>query len=65
MHTPEGVVPVTVRVSTLKGPDAGLYYVVALGDYYLDAGEPLGEWHGRGAEQLGFVGEVEDEASSP
>jgi conjugative relaxase-like TrwC/TraI family protein len=56
------VVPVTVRVSTLKGPDAGLYYVEALGGYYLDVGEPRGEWHGRGAEALGLVGEVEDEA---
>jgi hypothetical protein len=34
----------TVRVTTLKGPDAGLYYVEALPSYYLDAGEPT--WEG-------------------
>ena len=42
MHTRQRVVPVTVRASTLKGPDAGLYYVEALPSYYLDAGEPPG-----------------------
>ena len=51
----------TVRVTTLKGPDAGLYYVEALGGYYLDAGEPLGVWQGRGAERLGLEGEIDDE----
>ncbi|MDQ4130131.1 MAG: relaxase domain-containing protein, partial [Actinomycetota bacterium] len=44
-----------------KGPDAGLYYVEALGGYYLDAGEPLGVWQGSGAERLGLEGEVDDE----
>ena len=51
---------VTVRVTTLKGPGAGLYYVEALGGYYLDGGEPAGLWRGRGAERLGLVGEVDD-----
>jgi conjugative relaxase-like TrwC/TraI family protein len=61
VHTRGRVVPVTVRVTTLKGPDAGLYYVEVLGGYYLDAGEPLGVWHGRGAERLGLDGEVDDD----
>ena len=39
----------TVRVTTLKGLDAGLYYVEQLPNYYLDANEPRGRWLGRGA----------------
>lgn len=52
------MVAVTARVTTLKGADAGAYYVEALPSYYLDAGEPKGVWHGRGAERLGMEGEV-------
>ena len=61
MHTRERVAPMTVRVTTLKGPDAGLYYVEGLPGYYLDAGEPAGVWRGDGAFFLGLVGEVRDE----
>ncbi|MDQ3643726.1 MAG: relaxase domain-containing protein, partial [Actinomycetota bacterium] len=61
VHT-RRVVRMTTRVTTLKGPDAGLYYVEALPSYYLDAGEPLGVWQGKGAERLGLTGEVQDEA---
>ena len=43
---------VTVRVTTLKGPLAGAYYVEQLPTYYLDAGEPRGVWLGQGAELL-------------
>lgn len=52
----------TARVTTLKGPGAGLYYVEALPSYYLDAGEPTGRWLGEGARRLGLEGEVDDEA---
>ncbi|HUP69995.1 MAG TPA: MobF family relaxase [Acidimicrobiales bacterium] len=52
----------TVRVQTLKGADAGAYYVEHLPSYYLDAGEPPGRWHGKGAELLDLAGEVDDEA---
>ena len=62
MHTRERVVPVTVRVSTLKGVEAGLYYVEALPSYYLEAGEPAGHWLGDGARFLGLQGEVDDDA---
>ncbi len=62
MHTRERVVPMTVRVTTLKGADAGLYYVEALPSYYLDAGEPAGHWRGDGALFLGLEGEVDDDA---
>ncbi len=51
----------TARVTTLKGVDAGAYYVEALPSYYLDADEPPGRWHGRGADLLGLRGEVRDE----
>ena len=53
---------VTVRVTTLKGLDAGSYYVERLPNYYLDSGEPRGVWFGDGAQQLGVSGEVEDAA---
>jgi hypothetical protein len=35
---------VTARVTTLKGPDAGAYYVDGPGRYYLDGDEPPGRW---------------------
>ncbi|MFN3217907.1 MAG: MobF family relaxase [Acidimicrobiales bacterium] len=47
-------------MTTLKGPDAGAYYVEALPSYYLDSEEPKGRWHGGGAAQLGLEGEVVD-----
>ncbi|MFT7475364.1 MAG: conjugative relaxase-like TrwC/TraI family protein [Verrucomicrobiales bacterium] len=54
------VASVTARVTTLKGPGAGEYYVKALPSYYLNTGEPKGIWHGRGAAELGLDGEVVD-----
>ncbi|MGA9597195.1 MAG: relaxase domain-containing protein, partial [Acidimicrobiia bacterium] len=52
----------TVRVTTLKGTEAGRYYTERLPSYYLDAGEPPGRWFGRGAAHLGLEGQVDDEA---
>jgi len=49
-------------VTTLKGADAGAYYVEQLPNYYLDSGEPRGIWLGDGARQLGVTGEVGDDA---
>ncbi len=51
----------TVRVTTLKGTDAGAYYVHALPNYYLDANEPRGQWHGKAATALGLAGVVGDD----
>jgi hypothetical protein len=51
----------TVRVMTLKGADAGAYYVEALPNYYLDSGEQRGRWLGDGAAMLGFARDVDDE----
>jgi len=54
------VADVTARVTTLKGADAGAYYVEALPNYYVDSGEPKGIWQGKGAELLGLEGELVD-----
>jgi conjugative relaxase-like TrwC/TraI family protein len=62
VHSLRGTCPVTARVTTLKGPDAGAYYVERVGDYYLDPSEPAGLWLGAGAEKLSLVGVVNDEA---
>lgn len=51
----------TARVITLKGPDAGAYYVDGPGGYYLDGDEPPGQWLGLGVEALGLSGEVDDD----
>ncbi len=46
---------VTVRVTTLRGADAGAYYVEHLPNYYLAADEPTGVWLGHGANTLGLT----------
>lgn len=52
----------TVRVTTLKGFGAGLYYTERLPSYYLDGGEPPGRWWGAAAGDLGLTGDVGPEA---
>lgn len=52
----------TARVITLKGPDAGRYYVEEVGRYYLDGEEVPGRWRGAGAAALGLDGEFEEDA---
>jgi len=52
---------VTVRVTTLKGVEAGRYYTERLPSYYLNGGEPPGVWWGRGAGRLALSGELEPE----
>ena len=52
----------TVRVTTLKGADAGAYYVEQLPNYYLQSGEPRGIWLGDGVQLLGLSGDVDDDA---
>lgn len=49
---------VTVRVTTLKGVDAGRYYTERLPSYYLKGGEAPGVWWGRGADRLALNGEL-------
>ena len=50
----DGGLRMTVRVTTLRGVDAGLYYVEHLPNYYLEPGEPPGVWFGNGAATLGL-----------
>jgi conjugative relaxase-like TrwC/TraI family protein len=52
----------TVRVTTLKGVEAGRYYTERLPGYYLDGGEPPGRWWGNAAEGLGLSSQVDPEA---
>jgi TrwC relaxase len=52
----------TVRVTTLKGAEAGVYYVEQLPNYYLQSGEPRGVWCGAGAGLLDLTGDVVDDA---
>jgi conjugative relaxase-like TrwC/TraI family protein len=52
---------VTARTTTLRGADAGRYYVEDQLGYYLDRGEPPGVWRGRGAARLGLAGEVDED----
>ena len=61
VHGPVREVVVTARVTTLKGPDAGAYYVDGPGGYYLDGDEPPGQWLGLGAGALGLEGQVDDD----
>ena len=51
----------TVRVTTLKGSNAGAYYVDQLPNYYLLSGEPHGIWLGDAAKVLTLTGEVADD----
>ena len=51
----------TVRVTTLKGVDAGRYYTERLPSYYLDGDGPPGRWWGRGADRLALQGEVDSD----
>jgi conjugative relaxase-like TrwC/TraI family protein len=53
---------VTVRVTTLKGSEAGRYYTERLPSYYLDGGEPPGRWWGKAGGDLGLAGDVGPEA---
>lgn len=52
----------TARTTTLKGADAGVYYVEKELGYYLDRGEPPGRWQGHGATSL-QLGDTVDEES--
>ena len=52
---------ITVRVTTLKGLEAGRYYTERLPGYYLAGGEPPGRWWGTAAQNLGFSGEIDAE----
>ncbi|HVT78848.1 MAG TPA: MobF family relaxase [Acidimicrobiales bacterium] len=52
---------VTARTTTLRGAEAGRYYVEGALDYYVDRGEPPGVWRGAGAARLGLSGDINEE----
>jgi conjugative relaxase-like TrwC/TraI family protein len=51
-----------MRVTTLKGTEAGRYYTERLPGYYLDGGEPPGRWRGSAAKDLRLSGQVNPDA---
>jgi conjugative relaxase-like TrwC/TraI family protein len=61
VHAPVREPDVTARTTTLRGADAGRYYVEDQLGYYLDRGEPPGLWRGQGAARLGLDGNVDEE----
>ena len=50
-----------LSMSAMSGGQASYYLGLAREDYYLEGGEPPGQWYGEGAEALGLRGEVEAE----
>lgn len=48
-----------LSIGSMSGGQAGYYLGLAREDYYLQGGEPPGQWHGIGAERLGLSGQVE------
>lgn len=51
----------TARTTTLKGSDAGRYYVEDELGYYLDRGEPPGRWQGSAPARRGLSGDVDED----
>jgi len=48
-----------LSMSAMSGGQASYYLGLAREDYYLEGGEPPGQWYGEGASKLGLEGEVE------
>lgn len=53
-----------LSISAMTGGQERYYTDLAREDYYLEGGEPLGCWFGKGAERLGLTGLVEREQLS-
>lgn len=51
-------------ISAMKLGQEGYYTSLAIEDYYLDGGEPQGNWYGKGAARLGLGEKVEPEQLS-
>ena len=47
-----------LSVAAMAGGQETYYLSLAAEDYYVNGGEPVGRWLGRGAEALGLVGDV-------
>ena len=50
-----------LSISPLSGGDQGYYLALTNTNYYVESGEPLGEWRGLAAQALGLEGFVEKE----
>lgn len=53
-----------LSISAMTGGQERYYADLAREDYYLEGGEPLGRWFGRGAEKLGLTSHVQREPLS-
>ena len=54
-----------LSISPMSGAGQGDYYIeLAREDYYLEGGEPSGQWFGDGARELGLEGEVQKQELS-
>lgn len=51
-----------LSIKALAASSGNYYLSLAREDYYLEGGEPPGQWLGEGAESLGLRGQVESEA---
>jgi conjugative relaxase-like TrwC/TraI family protein len=51
-----------LSIARMRSGQERYYLDLAQEDYYLEGGEPPGQWFGRAAESLGFVGEVKRQA---
>jgi len=50
-----------LSIQAMSDGQAGYYLGLAREDYYLEGGEPPGQWYGKGAAQLGLSGTVIDQ----
>jgi conjugative relaxase-like TrwC/TraI family protein len=50
-----------LSISKTSIGSADYYLNLAREDYYVNGGEPPGQWHGKGAERMGLVGQVQAE----
>ena len=50
-----------LSIGKMGSGQSAYYIALAREDYYMDGGEPPGQWHGRGAEDLGLSGTVQGE----
>ncbi len=52
-----------LSIGAMGSGQAAYYMGLAREDYYLQGGEPPGQWQGQGANDLGLLGSVVDAAS--
>ena len=50
-----------LSIGKMSAGQESYYANLAKEDYYLDGGEPPGQWFGRGSMEFGLVGQVDNE----